>query len=169
MPLANQMMMTDDVLKTPEDSSANSDCTVETPIDINLLVKSWHVSLHTCEMWHHGRADDMGPLTLNLCVLTFAEHAAARPTPVIRQDDVACLNKEAPADGRDTHHSTMRNTAPPMRPRTHPETQRRRPRDARPPMARRARPLKPKASTHPPQGAPTRLVPPMQLDAIYQF
>ena len=110
----------------------------------------------------------MGPLTLYLCVLTFAEHAAARPTPIIRQDDMACLNKEAPADGRDTHHSTMRNTSPPMRPRTHPETQQRRPRDARPPVARRARPLQPKASTHPPQGAPTRLVPPIHDAGIQQ-
>ena len=102
----------------------------------------------------------MGILTSHLCVQTFAGHAAARPTPVVREDDVACLSKEAPADGRDTHHSTVRNTAPPMRPRTHPETQRRRPRDARPPVARRARPLQPKASIHPAQGAPTRLVPP---------
>ena len=56
----------------------------------------------------------VGPVTLNLYVQTFAGHAAARPTPVVREDDVACLNKEAPADGRDTHHSTMRDTAPPM-------------------------------------------------------
>ena len=108
----------------------------------------------------------MGTLTSHLCVQTFAGHAAARPTPVVREDDVACLNKEAPADGRDTHHSTMRDTAPPLPPRTHPEKQQQPPRATQPPVARRARPLKPKASTHPPQGAPTRLASPMQLDEI---
>ena len=79
---------------------------------------------------------------------------------------MACLNQEAPADGRDTHHSAMHDTEPPLPPRTHPEKQQQPPRGTQPPLARRARPQKPKASTHPAQGAPTRLVSPMQLDGV---
>ena len=95
--------------------------------------------------------------------------SAARPMPVVREDDGSGLHQVAPADGRDIHHSTLRETAPPSPPRTHREQLQQPPRATQPPVDTRACPHATPGLDPPTARRVTRLMPPMQLHVVLQF